>query len=90
VKRSEHICAAEGCANACPRDYPFCYSCWMGVPPEMRKSVRAALAARGTAELDRSDLYRAVSEAIAFLRVSNSPAIKAWDAIYTAAGRPEI
>jgi hypothetical protein len=68
VKRSEHICATPDCGNTCPREYPFCASCWRRVPKELRAEVRAGLSKRGTSDLDASELYFAVAGAAASVR----------------------
>ena len=89
MKRSEHICITLGCEHSCPREYPFCASCWRRVPADERKAVRDELAKRGTSDIDRAALYYAVSRAAA--SVCESDAIDSvWERAYKRAGQPEL
>jgi hypothetical protein len=89
VKRSEHPCCVPGCENVCPREYPFCYSCWLDVPKELRAAVRKELARRTNPDLDDSALYFAVSAAKASVAESIDED-HTWEKAYKAAGSPEL
>jgi hypothetical protein len=89
MKRSEHKCQVPECENACPREYPFCASCWRQVPRELRAPVRKELAKRSTPDLDRSALYYAVSAAVASVRVGQVSEPN-WERAWVAAGLPEL
>lgn len=90
MKRSEHTCAVRGCDKTCPREYPFCSSCWYQVPPEQRKAVRDALRQGGA---DVGALHYAVATAAASaagLSEVRSGAVAHWEAAYARAGSPEL
>lgn len=92
MKRSEHKCAVPTCENPCPREYPFCATCWRKVPAEQRVRVREELAKRGTPDMDRSGIYYAVTAAAASAGdvPQWTPETLSWERAWRAAGSPEL
>jgi hypothetical protein len=93
MKRSEHKCAVETCANICPRAYPFCYSCWLDVPAELRKEVRQALKAGATERVASAplvDVVRAAAASVREVELSGSSMWASWERAYLRAGSPEF
>lgn len=92
MKKSEHKCATPTCDNPCPREYPFCATCWRRVPKEQRARVREELDKRGTPDMNRSGIYYAVAEAAASAAESPqwTPATLQWERAWRAAGSPEL
>lgn len=91
MRREQHLCSVPGCRNLCPRQYPFCASCWRKVPRGERAEVVEELA-KCVGDEYPSALRVVLAAAAESVRAVTAPGpgYWFWELAYHDAGRPEL